>query len=59
MRQIGAFIAILGAGSFVLNMMGLEFQLLMWIDTWGTGIGTGIRAAMIVLGGAMFFFAED
>ena len=55
MREIGAILAILGAGSFVLNMMGLEFTLLAWIDSWGTATGTGIRVGMIVLGGFLFF----
>lgn len=58
MRQIGVILVILGAGSFVLNMMGLEFTLLAWIDSWGTATGTGIRVAMIVFGGVLFFLGN-
>ena len=58
MREIGAILAILGAGSFVLNMIGFEFVLLSWIDNWGTSAGTGIRVAMIVLGGFLFFIGS-
>ncbi len=50
MKRIGIFIALLGAGSFLLNMLDREFILLMWIDLWGPTIGTVIRVALIVLG---------
>lgn len=59
MRQLGAILAIFGLGSFVLNMMGLEFSLLMWIDNWGTTAGTGIRFGMIALGAVLFFMGSD
>ena len=58
MRQIGAIIAILGAGSFILNMMGREFTLLMWIDSWGPDVGMIIRIGLIVLGGVLFFLGS-
>ncbi|MDJ0908568.1 MAG: hypothetical protein QNI99_05220 [Woeseiaceae bacterium] len=58
MREIGAILAILGAGSFLLNMIGFEFVLISWIDSWGTAAGTGIRFAMIVLGGFLFFLGS-
>jgi hypothetical protein len=54
MKRAGVFIAILGAGSFLLNMAGREFVLLMWIDMFGTTIGTVIRVALIVLGIGLF-----
>ncbi|MFK7888336.1 MAG: hypothetical protein AB8G16_15860 [Gammaproteobacteria bacterium] len=47
--------AIFGAGSFVLNMMGREFSLLSWIDNWGPTVGIGIRAGLIVVGAILFF----
>ncbi len=58
MKQIGGFMAILGAGSFILNMMGREFSLLMWIDTWGPTVGTAMRIGMVVVGAALWLYAS-
>lgn len=58
MREIGIVLVVLGAGSFLLNMIGFEFTLIAWIDSWGTAAGTGIRFAMIVLGGFLFFIGS-
>ena len=55
MKTLGMWMAIFGAGSFALNMMGREFTLLSWIDTWGYTVGNGIRIALIVVGAALFF----
>ncbi len=59
MRQLGAILVIFGLGSFILNMMGLEFTLLAWIDNWGRATGTGIRFGMIALGAVLFFMSRD
>lgn len=56
MKGIGGLLVLMGAGSFVLNMMGREFTLISWIDNWGTDVGIGIRVAMIIVGIALFFF---
>lgn len=58
MKQIGGLMALLGAGSFVLNMLGREFSLLMWIDNWGPTVGMAIRIGLIVVGGALFFMGS-
>lgn len=50
MKGIGGTLLLFGAGSFVLNMIGMEFVLLSWIDMWGAGTGIAIRVAMIVVG---------
>lgn len=55
MKSIGMWLAIFGAGSFILNMIGREFALLSWIDSWGPTVGMGIRIGMIVVGAALFF----
>jgi hypothetical protein len=55
MKNIGGILAFFGAGSFVLNMMGREFALTMWIDTWGPTTGTAIRIGLIVVGAALWF----
>jgi hypothetical protein len=56
MKGIGSLLVLLGAGSFVLNMVGYEFSLLMWIDNWGVEVGWAIRGAMVVAGGALWYF---
>ena len=50
MTQLGVTMALLGAGSFLLNMAGREFILLMWIDFWGPAVGLLIRVGLIVGG---------
>ncbi len=55
MKSIGGLLVLLGAGSFVLNMMEREFTLTMWIDNWGPTVGTAIRIGLIVVGAALWF----
>ncbi len=59
MKQFGLWLFIFGAGSILLGFVGYEFSLLMWIDNWGTTVGWVIRAAMIVVGGAVWFLARE
>ena len=54
MKSWGKWFVIFGAGSFLLNMFGLEFVLLSWIDTWGPAIGIAIRVGLVVVGAAMW-----
>lgn len=54
MKSIGGLMVLLGAGSIVLGFMGLEFKLLMWVDTWGPTVGWVIRGALIVVGAALW-----
>ena len=56
MKSFGSLLLLLGIGSFVLNLAGYEFSLLMWIDMWGETVGWAIRGALIVGGGALWFF---
>lgn len=46
----GGTLVLLGAGSFLLNMIGMEFILLSWVDMWGYWPGIGIRCGVIALG---------
>ena len=57
MKSIGWLLVVLGAGSFVLNLIGMEFRYLMWIDNWGMEIGWAIRGALIVAGGVLLFLS--
>lgn len=50
----GFWLALLGAGSFVLNRFNYEFKLLAWVDHWGPGTGTTIRVGCIVVGVLMW-----
>ena len=57
MRGLGGTLILFGAGSFVLNLIGMEFILLVWIDLWGALIGNIIRVAMVVAGIALLMLA--
>ena len=59
MQGLGGFLVLMGAGSFVLQFMNMEFTLLSWVDNWGTGIGNGIRIAMIVVGAILWFMGKQ
>ena len=59
MRTLGQYLAIFGGGSMLLNLFGLEFRLLMWIDNWGETTGWAIRGAALVAGLALFFLAPS
>jgi len=55
MKGIGGLLVLLGAGSFVLNMMEREFIVISWIDNWGPTVGMAIRVAMVVVGAVLWF----
>ena len=57
-KSIGGLLFFFGLGSIVLNFMGMEFKLLMWIDTWGLQTGWIIRIAMAVAGGGLWLFGQ-
>jgi hypothetical protein len=58
MKSIGSLLFVFGAGSFVLNLLGMEFKLLSWIDTWGATAGIAIRVGLMVLGAALWFIGR-
>ncbi len=58
MKSIGGLMLLLGLGSFVLHFMNMEFKLLSWVDNWGADIGVGIRVALIVVGGILWFLGN-
>ena len=58
MKSIGATMVLLGAGSFVLNLLERDFTLLMWIDTWGPTVGTAIRIGLIAGGAGLWFLGD-
>jgi hypothetical protein len=58
MQSLGGFLVLMGAGSFVLHMINMDFMLVSWVDNWGTGVGNGIRVAMIVVGGILWLLGR-
>lgn len=58
MKNIGSTLLLLGVGTIVLNLIGYEFRILMWIDNWGESVGWAIRAALIVAGGVLFALGQ-
>lgn len=59
MQGFGGLLVLLGAGSFVLHYINMEFMLVSWVDNWGTGVGNGIRIAMIVVGAILWFMGRQ
>jgi hypothetical protein len=59
MQSIGSFLFLMGAGSFVLHFLNMEFILLGWVDHWGPAAGNGIRIAMIVVGGILWYLGKQ
>ena len=59
MQGLGGFLVLMGAGSFVLHFMNMEFTLLSWVDNWGPGVGTGIRIGLIVVGAILWFLGKQ
>jgi hypothetical protein len=58
MQGIGGFMILLGAGSFALHFLNMEFRLLSWVDNWGPAAGIGIRIAFIFLGGIIWYLGR-
>ena len=50
MKSLGTWLFVFGVGSSVLNLIGYEFSLLFWIDSWGAETGWAIRAGMAIVG---------
>ena len=50
--------AILGIFAIVLNFLDRVPRLLMWIYMWGDTVAWAIKIGLVVVGGALFFFAK-
>ena len=59
MQSIGSLLVLLGAGSFVLKLINLDFMLVSWVDNWGPVAGNGIRIAMIVVGAVLWIVGKQ
>lgn len=58
MQGFGGLLFFLGAGSFALRYLNMDFILVSWVDNWGVGVGNGIRIAMIVVGGILWLLGR-
>ena len=59
MQSVGGFLVLMGAGSFVLHFLNMEFILLGWVDNWGPMVGTCIRVGLIVVGGILWLLGKQ
>ena len=59
MQSLGSLLVLLGAGSYVLHMINMEFILVSWVDNWGVSTGNGIRIGMIVVGAILWFVGRQ
>ncbi len=57
MKSVGVYMVFFGLVSMVLQIIGMEFVLLSWINTWGKGSGWLIRIAFVIVGGAIVMYA--
>ncbi|MBK8186150.1 MAG: hypothetical protein IPK77_02230 [Cellvibrio sp.] len=58
MKNIGGYLFFFGVGSVILYFLNMEFVILSWIDNWGYTVGWVIRAAMILLGAALWLIGN-
>lgn len=58
MRSIGALMVLLGAGSFALEFLNMEFFLLGWVNNWGADVGHSIRIALFVVGAVILLIGK-
>jgi hypothetical protein len=59
MQGLGGFLVLMGAGSFVLQFMNMEFTLLSWVDNWGPVVGICIRIGFILVGAIIWFLGKQ
>ncbi len=50
----GAFLAVAGIASIILNFINYNLKILMWIDNWGDTMGWVIRGGLVVGGGVLY-----
>ena len=58
MKQLAGLLLFFGAGSIVLNLVGMEFTLLMWMDAWGEATSWFIKIGMLVAGAGLWLLGH-
>ncbi len=56
--KIGSFLCIIGLLAIVMNFFNYVPKLLIWIYKWGEGPAWGIKIALVVVGGAMWWMGS-
>jgi hypothetical protein len=56
MKSLGIYMSFFGFASMVLQLIGREFVILSWINSWGTGTGWIIRIALVIVGGMLVIY---
>ncbi len=56
MKSLGIYMVFIGLVSMVLQVIGREFVILSWINSWGKGSGWLIRIALVLVGGAIVIY---
>lgn len=56
LKSLGSTMFLFGLGSILLNLIHVEFLLMMWVDMWGPETGWAIRIGMIVVGTLLWLF---
>lgn len=59
LKKAGSYMALLGIFAIVLNFLDRVPTLLMWIYMWGDTVAWTIKIGLVVVGGALFFFAKS
>jgi len=55
---VGFVLVIIGFMSLILNMVGIKFAFLLWVDALGATTGFVIRLAMIIIGFVVIYIAQ-
>lgn len=57
LSAIGGFLVFAGVVSSLLQLIGYELRILMWLDALGPAVAWGVRIGLIVVGAVLFFMA--
>lgn len=58
MRAIAVILMVVGGGSIVTTLMGIDVEWFRWMETWGILAGWAIRTAIFLFGTMVWGFAH-
>lgn len=59
MKKIGSTLAFFGVLAIVLDFANRVPRVLMWIYSWGNTVAWGIKIALIIIGGTLYFIGRN
>ena len=59
MQKLGVAMALVGAALVALEYQGIGYDMLDWIENWGTATGWGIRVGLIVVGSLLWLLGGE